>query len=221
MVQIARCTRPDVPSPSCSPMSRCAQGTSVALAACRPRSSGLPDQDIQARPGRSPSQAGSVSKRLQLSRNSSSLVASLMLGGDRGGGFRPASVFATAAFPQFEGKTSIWLSVRVSQRSLGGRACPGISRSPQPRKPIWLSEAQSPSASGSRSKGVPEQNSARSLCRRPCRREARSARRRQDRESRGCRRERNLARKFAQAMKPQFARPGEIAATERHQSLVC
>ena len=59
------------------------------------------------------------------------------------------------------------LSVRVSQRSFGGNASAGISRRPVPRKPIWLSDAQSPSAGGKRSKRFPEQNRTRSRLSRP------------------------------------------------------
>ena len=76
----------------------------------------------------------------------------------------PASIsFCRAGCFKRAGRAPTWLSVSVSQRSRVGRAASGTSTRPQPRKPTWLSSAQSPSAGGRVVKGLPEQNRA---CRR-------------------------------------------------------
>ncbi len=80
----------------------------------------------------------------------------------------PASIsFCNGRRPSSSGSVAIRLSVRISQRSAGGRAAAGTRSMRLDLKPTMLSAGQSPTAAGNSSKSLAEQNSTLRRCSRP------------------------------------------------------
>jgi hypothetical protein len=133
----------------------------------RAQPSGVPESASQLRRGNSVSQPGSCGNWLADRRSSSSRCASARPGG-RSCSRLPASIsFCRAGRrPSSGGKPVMALSVRISQRSAGGRAAPGTSEMRQALKPTTCSAAQSPSTPDRRVKGLSEQKITLSRCRR-------------------------------------------------------
>ena len=163
---------PEAPSPSCRPICRrlqsiCAMPAPSSAATSRVSLNGLPAQASQLRRGNSCSHAGSAGRRLAEMRNSSSFVQRASESG-KAVSRLPANISfcSCVQLPSSSGSASMALSVSVSQRSLGGKACAGTLRIRLALKPIMLSSGQEPSTAGNEVNRLSEQNTMRSLCRR-------------------------------------------------------